>query len=452
MGPQERGPIPTFRASAVFVLAFGACFDDPPSLPTDSSSGGNDEMGTSTDVGDSTTTIDLDTTVTEGMTETTATTGPPPTCDEPDGTFEGMCSGTAPFCVGGECVPCSPDEPLTACAQAPETVCDASGECVVCSAEDFSACMGETPYCDTSTSTCVPCTEHAQCGISACNLFTGACVAGPVVNIGAGQSLSDALGMVTPGGGGTIIVGQGTYDVSLVVNGSVTVAFLANGNDRPVWQRTTGAGAPQLRATAGATVLVDGFDFRLNTAIADPAIRVDDTDSRLWVDRSIVAQNSGAGLLADFDGLAVLRNCFVLGANNRAAVEALMGGALVAEFSTLGGSFGTAPGLSCDAVSSATASDSIILSLGATDVACASLAADHTAATTDLGGDNSVVGAVDDGWFSNYDVGDFHLSATGQTTFMDIAEWNDGDPLVDIDGVARSGVDGTMEHAGADLP
>jgi hypothetical protein len=272
-----------------------------------------------------TTTIDLDTTATAGMTDTTADTGPPPTCDEPDGTFEGACEDPRPFCVGGECVECSSGDPLTTCAVAPETVCDPDGACVVCSSEDFSACMGETPYCDTSTGTCVPCTEHAQCGTSACNLFTGACVAGLVVNVAAGQSLSDALVMVTPGGGGTIIVSQGTYDVPLVVTGSVTVAFLANGDDRPVWQRTSGSGS-QLRTTGGATVLVDGFDFRLNPTSSDPVIRVDETDSRLWVDRSIIAQNAGAGLRADFDGLAMLRNCFVLGANNRAAVEALMGG------------------------------------------------------------------------------------------------------------------------------
>jgi hypothetical protein len=35
--------------------------------------------------------------------------------------------------------------------------------------------------------------------------------------------------------------------------------------------------------------------------------------------------------------------------------------------------------------------------------------------------------------------------------FVDIAEWNDGDPVIDIDGELRSGVDGTLEHAGADF-
>jgi hypothetical protein len=63
-----------------------------------------------------------------------------------------------------------------------------------------------------------------------------------------------------------------------------------------------------------------------------------------------------------------------------------------------------------------------------------------------------MVGAVDVEWFSNYDAGDFHLSGTGQTTFMGIAQWNDGDVSVDIDKMDRSGVEGTMEHAGADLP
>lgn len=36
--------------------------------------------------------------------------------------------------------------------------------------------------------------------------------------------------------------------------------------------------------------------------------------------------------------------------------------------------------------------------------------------------------------------------------FADIAQWNAGGPLVDIDGDPRVNTDGDMEHAGADIP
>jgi hypothetical protein len=47
------------------------------------------------------------------------------------------------------------------------------------------------------------------------------------------------------------------------------------------------------------------------------------------------------------------------------------------------------------------------------------------------------VGAYDPAWFVAPGTGDFHLAGPGQATFADIADWDPGDPLVDIDGDPR---------------
>jgi hypothetical protein len=37
-------------------------------------------------------------------------------------------------------------------------------------------------------------------------------------------------------------------------------------------------------------------------------------------------------------------------------------------------------------------------------------------------------------WFAMPDMGDYHLTTSGETEFADIAMWQEGDPLTDIDG------------------
>lgn len=392
----------------------------------------------------------VDTTVNPETSETSETTGPPPFCDEPDGTFDGICEGTAPFCVGGECVGCTPDGSQTTCPD--DLVCDESGACVVCNDQNDAACGGTTPYCDPATHTCVRCSEHAHCGTSACNLFTGACVAGPVVTVGMGLPQPNLVSGVTAlAGGGTILVSDGIYNEAVTIGGGTVVAFLAAPGSAPEWQRTMGAGgAPQLRVTGNATVLIDEIEFRANTSAVDPALRVD--GASLWVDRSVIAGNEGVALSAENGATLMLRNSFLGGA---ADLPVLNGQAAMIEiqYSTLGAGLGDATAVFCDG-GMVTVSDSIILSRGdGPEVECATFTADHTAANTVLpGSDNAEVGAVVTTWFTSYNGGDFHLSATGQMTFMNRAQWNDGDPSVDIDGTARAGSDGTAEHAGADLP
>lgn len=399
------------------------------------------------------TTVDVDTTETPETSDTSTTTGPPVDCGDPDGTYDGECSGTAPFCVGGECVPCSTDDSQTMCPN--DLVCDSSGACFVCNDDDDDACGGTTPYCDPQSHTCVPCTEHAHCGASACNLFTGACVAGNVITVGNTQDQPNLISAVAAlgGGGGTIIVYEGTYNEAVTIGGGVVVAFLANQGSSPEWQRTMGAGgAPQLRVTGNSTVLIEEIEFRGNTSSVDPALRVD--GASLWVDRSVVAQNLGVAMSAENGATLMLRNAFLSGVVDLPVLNAETASTVEIQYSTLGASLGDATAVLCDGGSTVTASDSIILSRGGgPGVVCPMFTADHSAGNGMLAGsDNAEVGAVVTTWFTSYNDGDFHLSASGQTTFMNVARWDDGDVVVDIDGMLRSSADGTAEHAGADLP
>lgn len=78
--------------------------------------------------------------------------------------------------------------------------------------------------------------------------------------------------------------------------------------------------------------------------------------------------------------------------------------------------------------------------------------ATYTATETVLPGTGNVgVGDQLDAWFEDYDAGDLHLTAAGEALFGAVAQWQAGDPLVDIDLDPRVGVDGMSEPAGADV-
>jgi hypothetical protein len=54
--------------------------------------------------------------------------------------------------------------------------------------------------------------------------------------------------------------------------------------------------------------------------------------------------------------------------------------------------------------------------------------------------------------FLNFNTGDFHLSGTQPAEIAMAATWLAGDPSTDIDGDPRPATDGTLDHAGADVP
>ena len=82
----------------------------------------------------------------------------------------------------------------------------------------------------------------------------------------------------------------------------------------------------------------------------------------------------------------------------------------------------------------------------------------NSATEMDLGGSNVSVGDMEMAsgwaiWFDNAIVGNFHLSGPGQDVFtLGQAQWQDGDPAVDIDGDPRPKGGGAPDRPGADVP
>ena len=299
-------------------------------------------------------------------------------------------------------------------------VCRDDGQCVQCTSANAGECTDTTPICDDGTSSCVGCTYHEQCEGTACDIATGACFEDCVVEVD-GDGGADSM---TIGGAvmdGCIVIvhernADAPYTEPVVIDGDSVAIFAAPG-ESPLWEGT--GGNPTLTVTGGANVYLQG----------------------MWL-----VGNSGTSLVVDGGGFAQVRNCFVGGdVNNVAAAEAT-GATLDVTYSTLVSGFGDAAALRCDGASTVEVRDSILVaSTDGPELDCTPDVLETSATEDD-------VGDVQPSWFSNFAIGDFHLSGAGEAVFTNRAEWNTGDPAADIDGEPRAGVDGTPEAAGADLP
>lgn len=424
--------------------------------------------------GDASTTGETPTTGSTLLTSGTGTSSDSTTGTLPCTSNDECTDEAEPFCetASGECVACDEmAEPDAACAALDPTapLC-VGGGCVHCTAAASEACTGNTPVCDERTNTCVPCTRHDQCGGGACELAVGTCFAAGVLvhvdgNPGAmppADYTSIDAAVSAPGVGEHRVVvvhelqGGASYLGTVTINGGKTIALLAAPGEAPIVQGT--GGGPGLRVQgAGTTLYVDGLRVAGNTG--GRGLEVE--EALAWMDRSHIVQNSGGGVLASSTAELVLRNSFVGGANNAAAVD-IEGSTARIDFSTLGGDTISATGLSCTSPDSVEVRNSIIVALGidATggfDVACS--LADITFTATEapfVGMGNVALGELSlmtpNEWFVGYAVGDFHLNDDGLTLFADVAQWQAGDPPTDIDGDPRPTLDGTPDFAGADVP
>ena len=410
--------------------AGGTVLDDASCLGSASSSGTDTGTGTGE--------------TTEGSGSSgSSTTGPMPCVDDQD-----CPDAAAPFCepVSGECVRCDGvKDPDGACAELdPMAPLCVEGDCVQCTAAAPEACMGTTPVCDDASNTCVPCTEHGQCGEAACNLYTGACLPGDaVVHVGPRQdfeTLGEAVSSFAPTAEGTIVVHQANYDEAITVDGGRVLAFLAYADDTPLWI-LAGGGAPQLAVTDG-TVFLDGL--RLSSNADDRGLVVN--GGRAWVDRARIVQNSGGGVLAQAGAELTLRNCFVGGPIDGDAV-AVNASTLDMLYTTAGAgpvAVGRTRAVFCDDGLQVEARNSILLSLDDDpEVECPGVTLVDSATEAEVGFDAM--------WFTNYVNGDFHLTPAGADIFDGLAEWRSGDPSTDIDGQPRPAVDPSPDYAGADI-
>lgn len=360
-------------------------------------------------------------------------------CDgmaDPDGACAEL-DPTAPLCVGGTCVQCTPENPLT--------------------------CDEQLLACDGTTGSCVPCTEHSQCSSGACELANGMCFPGDfVVHVdedGEAEytSILDAVTDVPDDAHGVIIVHQiddnSAYGPVIINDGQI-IALLAMPGEAPKIQ---GSLTAAVRSTGMGTALyMDGLTLSGNDI--GVGLRVDD-EALAWVDRSHIAQNATGGIQADGSAHLVLRNSFVAGEPSSYVLSA-QGATVDVLYSTLGAGTGLSMAIYCEA-STVTVRNSVLVSADyCPEVFCPDIVVSHTALETDVyierenGTDNVVLGSMeldDLNWFQNYTAGDFHLSELYPAAIGTAAAWVAGDPTIDIDGHNRS-IDGDPDFAGADIP
>lgn len=438
--------------------------DDPDCDPTaaDDSSGGEtntDDTGTLDDTTDGNDTTvgddDDDDDDTDGM--TTDTTDGGGCVDDDD-----CADGGAPFCSDeGECVPCDQmPEPNTACAEAdPDRPVCSEGTCVQCTPDDAAACDGQTPVCD-DDNTCRACDEHSECP-DACHLDgtnVGACFAeGDVVMAANTAQLETAFAGVGAGDDVVVVLTGTSYNsASIDFVAGAEIAVIGDGS-QSISNDTSGG----VIGTGGSSILyLSGVAVAGN--ITGDGITCSGTS--VWLDDSEVRNNAQVGLDISGGCSAHLRRS-VVRANSGGGIDqvsgelrltnsavALNGGTLspfggisldgvdvVATYSTIAGNDSQNSGMSirCSGMNSGTVRNCIISGADAASIdACSGVTLVDNAVDEMVLPGNTFVGAVDGGWFVDAVSGNFHLTASGEAEFMDIAQWQDGDPLADVNGDA----------------
>lgn len=384
-----------------------------------------------------------------------STTGPMPCLENEDCDDPG-----APFCepVSGECVTCAATaDPDGACAGSDPTapLC-VDAACVQCTAENTAVCDELHLLCDDESHVCVPCAAHEQCASGACDLAVGQCFPdGLVVHVdGDGgadfMTVTAAVADVADGADGIIVVHEldsgAPYVGSVLLDGGKRIALLGATGETAIIQ---GIGvSPGLRIVEGSTTAyVDGLELSNATATG---VVVDGAFA--WFDRTRIVGNDGGGILAQNGAQLTLRNCFA-GGNVEADVLELQASSADVIFTTLGAGLGVTTSISCDAVGTANVRNSLIVSRSDEDeVACGNVDATYTASETMLDGTGNVaLGAMVTTWFTDFNGGDFHLT-TAPAVVGNTAQWEAGDPAIDIDGDDRPSTDGASDFAGADRP
>ncbi len=367
---------------------------------------------------------------------------------------EPACSGATPFCVEGACVGCDALENSDeACAATdPEApVCTAQG-CAQCSATDDSFCVQDTPVCS-DAGQCRGCTAHDECE-TACDLESGWCFDEVVVvgedGLAAAGTLSAAIERVEPGGRVAIRWMPGAQcvlDTLLVAQGR-SIALLGEPGARPCltsWDDE-----------AAITVTEDSALYLLDVRIEESyGAGIEVRGASLYAERVELVNNSGGAVSVSQDGYLHLRNAMLGGDRNNVSVLRTHTSTVDLAYSTIVAGFGSAQGLVCDGDNAVSVRNSIVLSEGSMgEIDCPQAEVSYSALEAVFGQGNVAVGAVETGrWFENYPSGDLHLRYdTFGMPFEDVAQWVKGDPLVDLDGDPRPGVDAAQDWAGADIP
>jgi len=370
---------------------------------------------------------------------------------------------SAPFCSSnGVCVSCEAlEDPNAACAAVDgNTPVCAGGVCVQCTNEFLDACGGQTPVCGVDN-VCTGCTEHFQCPQSACHLDgenVGACFdVADVVMVANGSELAAALGGLTPDARAVFVLSPGTYSVTADIGSSAEVAILSSGMTAPT---LSGNGSQSVEVFGNAIVYLANMQVSNTDAggagisCSGTSVWIDDStitgNSQLGLDvsgcnaylrRTVIADNGGGGL--DMSGGELRITTSAIGLNGNELSSSVGGlrvdGTIVdVTYSSLVGNEAldnTRGSVFCVGGVSGVIRNSIVIGAGDSISGCDDIMFDWSALdTAGFSGSNVDVGPVTPGWFVGLAANDFHLTASGQETFADIALWEPGDPLTDIDG------------------
>jgi len=280
------------------------------------------------------------------------------------------------------------------------------------------------------------------------------------------KTIAEALALIGAGEAGTVIVATVNPHVEAVsVPGGRTLALLGDGEGASLEIQ----GMPVLQVNSNATL------FAANLAINKGTPGLFCSGGSVWLNASSILANAGRGLSID-DCTVTLRESRV--ANNGQAgvhliaghvrmvnsmVSALSpsvpavliaGGSVDVVYSTLvSGGLG-APAVEC--TNGGAASEFRNSIIGSLDVSsefsgCGNATVTTSAVEGELD-DNVSLGNLVASWFVDFNGGDLRLSGTAPSEIATAAVWLDGDPLTDIDGTARPGVDGAPDYAGAAVP
>ncbi len=439
--PRENGCLPELPSENCYY----------PEHPTESTTGSTTNPTSPTETGLPTPDPSLDDTG-----STTGSTGDPGCVSDDD-----CPDPAATFCAAdGECIGCDmlPD-PSAGCVGLGmlTPLCD-RGLCVGCDeAPEF--CSGQTPICSPETG-CRACVEHFECPDSACHLDgddVGACFdPSEVMLVGSANELEGIVGALEGTDRAVLVLEPGFYPVTIDFGDSTEVAVLGSIVSPPI---LTGDGARVVEVFGDAIVYLSNIEVA-NSNIAGDGL--DCTGRSAWVDdsrldgnrigivsagcsvharRATIVQNTDRGIECSGGELSLINSAVGLNGNGFTPdVGGLHLTNVTVDFvySSIVANQSSIPveaSIACAGGEMGVVSNSIILAGGGGLGGCDGLSLVYNAVDNPIiGRPNVDVGAAMGSWFMGLGTGDFHLSAAGEGMFADIAQWQEGDPVADVDG------------------
>ena len=394
---------------------------------------------------------------------------------------DGECPADRPWCIDGGCRGCASLGGDAFCRSVGEAICTPWGRCGACDPAATYGCTDAAPHCADDFA-CGGCTRQSDCGDAGCDRAAAVCLeeapvvwvdpagcaGGPERGAAPWCSLAEALAAIGESGSATIHLAA------------------AEPPYRPPIRRAGGAvvieGEPGVvLAPAGDAVTLDGAarltltGVTIETAPSSSALVVDGGSA--WLE-DVQIRGGARGVVAS-GGMVELRRSRIEGPVREAVVAG--GGAEVAMVQTVVVHAARAPGTValdvadarvalgyCTVVDNGTAprttvrcdEDGTLLVRASIVGGAVSPAFD----CEDLRDEESVLDhagplgrgsraqAPDPSDFVDLAAGDVHLSPNAVAAWAGVARWRRGDPLSDIDGDPRVGVDLAFEHPGVDRP